>query len=56
MSYEDAHNLKEGDLVIIKDTQEEYAVETINGTTAYIFVLLNNGRTYRNDQIRKNQK
>lgn len=53
MSYEDALELNEGDKVVIIETKEQKIVESVRGTLTTMFVLLNNGRTYRHDQIRK---
>lgn len=53
MSYEEALELNEGDTVIITETKEEKIVESVRGTLTNMFILLNNGRTYRHDQIKK---
>lgn len=51
MNYNEAYTLKKGDKVVINDTDEEHNVESIRGTTSYIFVILDNGRSYRHDLV-----
>lgn len=53
MNYEEALALNEGDKIIIMDTKERHTVESISGTLVNIFVLLDNGREYRHNQIEK---
>lgn len=53
MSYKEAHDLNEGDKVVIKGAQSQHTVESVKGTLAYMFVTLDNGRTYRHDEIKK---
>ena len=53
MSYDEAYDLNRGDKVTIENTKERRIVEEINGTLTHLFILLDNGREYRHDQLIK---
>lgn len=53
MSYKEAQELNEGDNVTIIETKEQKTVESVRGTLMTMFILLDNGRTYRHDEIQK---
>lgn len=53
MSYEEAFNLNIGDKVIVISTKEERTVEAIRGTTVHLFILLDNGRDYSHEQLKR---